>query len=112
LTDPLFIASAPFTFAFKFLMAYVCGKIAYGPGVGIPRRFLGAAAGALLYVALYLSKTFAENYIFYRLELETTLLTVLQKGIVSTVNGIIAVIAAVPLSLAIRKGLARANFEL
>ena len=30
LTDPLFISSAPFTFVFKFLMAFVCGIIAHG----------------------------------------------------------------------------------
>ena len=29
LTNPAYITSAPFTFAFKFLMAWLCGKMVY-----------------------------------------------------------------------------------
>ena len=32
LLDPVFITSAPFTLVFKFIMAFVCGKIAYSGG--------------------------------------------------------------------------------
>ena len=32
LFNPVYLPSAPFTFAFKFLMAFICGKIAYSHG--------------------------------------------------------------------------------
>lgn len=114
LTNPLFIHSAPFTFIFKFLMAFVCGKISRrGSPAGDSFRYnvTGAICGALLYVILYLSKSYMQDVFFYRLEYQTALLTVLQKAVVSGTNGIIAVIAAIPLSAALRRGLQKANFS-
>ncbi len=34
LTNPAYITSAPFTFAFKFVMAWLCGKIVPGRSTG------------------------------------------------------------------------------
>ncbi len=105
LTNPAYITSAPFTFIFKFLMAWVCG-ILYMKWKNLGKTVLysaiAGAAGAVTYVILYLSKSFIEDHILLKLPLEGVLVDVGQKGIVSLINGIIAVIVAVPLSMAIR----------
>lgn len=110
LTNPAYIASAPFTFAFKFLMAWVCGMIA---GQNDPpstlRCILGAAIGALSYVIVYLGKSFIEDFFILGLPIEAVMLTVTQKGLVSTVNGVIAASVSVPLFFTLRPLLKRAN---
>ncbi len=104
LTNPAYIISAPFTFVFKFAMAWICGKIAGGSaGQGLKKRYiLGAAAGAFAYVILYLAKSFIEHRFIYGFPLEAVLLTVSQKAIVSSINAVVAVIVAAPLGLALR----------
>ena len=50
LTNPLYVASSPFTLAFKFCIGFITGKIAYAHGRnGINKRFniLGAILGSL-----------------------------------------------------------------
>ena len=105
LTNPAYITSAPFTFIFKFLMAWVCGilyKKWKNCGKTVLYSAIAGAAGAITYVILYLSKNFIEDYILFKLPLQGVMVDIGQKGIVSLANGIIAVIVAVPLSLAIR----------
>lgn len=110
LTNPLYIASAPFTFAFKFMMAWLCGIIAHKCGKeALWKTILGAVAGAVTYVILYLGKSFIEDYFVLGLPLDAVMLTVTQKGLVSTVNGIIAAVVSVPLYLTLRPLLQRAN---
>lgn len=100
LTNPAYIASAPLTFLFKFLMAWVCGKIA---SLSRPRRSICfLTGGSVLYVILYLSKSFIEHYFVLRLPMEAVLLTLSQKAIVSGVNAVVAVCVAVPLGLSLR----------
>lgn len=110
LTNPAYITSAPFTFAFKFLMAWVCGilyKKWKNNGKTVLFSAIAGAAGAITYVILYLSKNFVEDFFIVGVPFEGVMLDVAQKGIVSLVNGIIAVIVAVPLSMAIRPAIAR-----
>lgn len=110
LTNPAYITSAPFTFAFKFLMAWVCGilyKKWKNKGKTVLYSALSGAAGAVTYVILYLSKNFIEDYIVLSLPLQGVMVDIGQKGIVSLANGIIAVIVAVPLSMAIRPAIAK-----
>ncbi len=108
LTNPAYITSAPFTFAFKFLMAWLCGKIIAKCRAGLKIRFIGgAAAGAFLYVLLYISKTFIEDRFVLGLPVEAVMLTVAQKSAVSSANAVIAVIVAVPLGLALRPAAAK-----
>ena len=105
LTNPAYITSAPFTFVFKFLMAWVCGilyKKWKNHGKTVLYSAIAGAAGAITYVILYLSKNFVEDYLLLKLPLQGVMVDIGQKGIVSLANGIIAVIVAVPLSLAIR----------
>lgn len=110
LTNPMYIASAPFTFAFKFLMAWLCGIITHKCGKEILwKTILGAVSGAVCYVILYLGKSFIEDHLILGLPLNAVMLTVAQKGLVSTVNGIIAAVVSVPLYLTLRPLLQRAN---
>lgn len=64
LTNPAYIASAPFTFAFKFLLAAVCGWVAYAGGSRAERHgqnILAGVAGSAAYMVLYLGKSFIEG---------------------------------------------------
>lgn len=110
LTNPVYIASAPFTFAFKFLMAWICGMIASAGKKEAPwKAAIGAITGAISYVLLYLAKSFIEDRFVLGLPLDAVWLTVTQKGLVSTVNGIIAAVISVPLYLTLRPLLRRAK---
>lgn len=102
LTTPAYAASAPFTFLFKFLMAWLCGKAAFGHlrSAGL-RPTAGAALGAFTYVLLYLGKSFVEHRLLLGLPLEAVLLTISQKAAVSVTNAVISVIVTVPLGKAV-----------
>lgn len=103
LTNPAYFASAPFTFAFKFAMAWLCGKISSGHTEGRKRRYvMGAFLGSFAYVILYLGKSFAEHYILLKLPMEAVMLTLAQKAAVSGTNAVVACLVAVPLGLALR----------
>lgn len=58
--DPVYITSAPFTFAFKFLMAFIAGKVAGEDNLNIKngRALLAAFLGQLTYIVLYIGKKF------------------------------------------------------
>lgn len=108
LSNPLYISSAPFTFVFKFLLAWVCGLVAYSRGKdGLSIRFnlLGGVLGSLTYMVLYLTKGFLENLLFLSTEAETALIMTAQKAAVSGINAVIAVVVAIPLGVALRKAL-------
>ena len=110
LTNPLYIASAPFTFAFKVFMAWLCGMLAHKCGKEVLwKTILAAAAGAVSYVILYLGKSFIEDHLVLGLPLEAVVLTISQKGLVSTVNGIIAAAVSVPLYLTLKPLLRKAK---
>lgn len=106
--NPLYIASAPFTLVFKFIMAFICGKIAYAKGsnaLNVKRNIFAGTAGALSYVILYLSKGFIGTVFFLRAEIETAIIDTATKALASGTNAIIAVVAAVPLAIAIKKSI-------
>lgn len=108
LTNPAYITSAPFTFVFKFAMAWICGKIVSKYTTGHKIRFIcGAIAGSFTYVLLYISKGFIEDHYVLGLPLDAVVLTVTQKCVVSSMNAVIAVIVAVPLGLALRPAIAK-----
>ncbi len=114
LTDPRFIASAPFTFVFKFAMAYVCAVLAHcfhGQAKRVWQNIAAGAAGALTYVVLYLGKNFIEYRFFQGMELQAVLVDVLAKAPVSLFNALVAVAVAVPLTYALQKALKVAGFS-
>lgn len=100
LTNPAYITSAPFTFLFKFIMAWIYGKIASGNSAHRKRKYiLGGIIGSFSYVVLYLSKSFIEHRFILELPMEAVVLTVTQKAAVSSVNAVVACLVAVPLGL-------------
>lgn len=110
LTNPAYIASAPFTFAFKFVMAWLCGMLSRGYGeksAEKSRLMVGAVAGAFGYVLLYIGKNYMENRYVLGMQSEAVLLMTVQKGAVSCINAVVSVIIAVPLGLVLRPVLDR-----
>jgi uncharacterized membrane protein len=114
LTNPLYISGAPITFVFKFAMGAICGWIAYAGkrrGLSLKWNLIAGISGAVSYVVLYLSKSVITDVFLQKLELGTALFNLSTKGIASTVNGIIAVVVAVPLTFALRKALAASHLD-
>ena len=104
LTNPAYITSAPFTFAFKFLMAWICGKLAISlpTGISLKSRYLsGAILGSLSYVLMYMTKSFMEQRFVLGFPMEAVLLSLSQKAAVSLINAIVSVIVTVPLGIAL-----------
>ncbi len=111
LMNPAYIASAPFTFVFKFLLAAVCGWVAYGGGrKGENHKWnvLAAVCGSLTYMALYLGKSFVQGLLLGS-EMGTVLTSLLTKFVTSGVNAIIAVVVSVPLCAAVRLALKKSG---
>jgi uncharacterized membrane protein len=114
LTDPRFIASAPFTFLFKFMMAYVCAVLAHsfgGHARRIGQNIAAGAAGALTYVVLYLGKNFVEYRFLQGMALEAVWVDVMAKAPVSLFNALVAVAIAVPLTCALQKALKASGLQ-
>ncbi len=102
-------SSAPFTLVFKFMMAFVCGIIAYGgdkTAKNVKRLIVAAVCGSLTYCVLYLGKSYIEAALLGNAaEAVKTILIV--KGSASLTNAVIADVVAIPLFIAIRKALDR-----
>ena len=112
LTNPLYVASAPFTFLFKFAIGFVSGLIAFSgsrDGKDVRMNFAAATAGSLSYVVLYLGKNLIEDLLFLRVEMETALLTTATRSVSSLINAVAAILISVPLAHAVRAALERAN---
>ena len=102
------VTSAPFTLVFKFTMAFICGKIAYGGGAQAKNRkrnIIGALCGASAYTVLFVSKNIISGLFFLRNPWQTVLLDAWYKGPISLVNAVIAVTASVLLAPLFRKAL-------
>ncbi len=108
--DPKYFKDMPFTFAFKFLMAYICGRISHrnhSRGLNIRLDLIGALTGATTYIILHLSKKFIENVFYFGTQVETAVIVTVQSGIVSLINGAMAVAISVPVAITIGKALDR-----
>ena len=111
MTNPAYIASAPFTFVLKFLLAAVCGWAAYARGSRAEnhgQNILAAIAGSATYMVLYLGKSFIEGMLLGS-ALVPVLLSVGTKAVTSSVNAVIAVVVSVPLCAAIRLALKKSH---
>ncbi len=111
LMNPAYIASAPFTFLFKFLLAAVCGLVAYAGGKKAENHWqncVAAVCGSLTYMVLYLGKSFIQG-ILLGSELGTVLTSVATKAAASGVNAVLAVVISVPLCAAIRMALRKSG---
>ena len=85
------------TFASKFIMAWLCAKIAFSGGREAKHHGWNVAAcviGALTYVGLYMLKTFVFQKFVYGFPAETVWATMLSKLPGSLINAVVAMIAA------------------
>lgn len=104
--------SAPFTLVFKFIMAYLCGKIAYSGGAeakSFKRNIIGAMCGSAAYTFLFVGKNFITGLFFLRNPLETVLIDALYRGGLSLFNAAIAVGVSVVLAPVLRAALERSG---
>ena len=111
LTNPAYIASAPFTFLFKFLLAAVCGWAAnlHGSRAGNHgQNVLAAAAGSLTYMILYLGKAFVQGLLLGS-EMGAVLTALATKTVTSGINAVIAVVVSVPLCAVVRLALKKSR---
>lgn len=111
LLNPLYIADAPITFLNKFIMGFVCGKIAYSGGRAASHHGFNLAAaicGSLSYVVLYVGKSFLSNYLVNGV-LGTALLEAAQKAGTSLINAAIAVVFVMILHPIFRQILLKTN---
>lgn len=113
--DPIYIQDAWLTFLMKgsygMLAGLVirCGKGQWHYG----KATLATVAGALTYAILYLSKTFFYNgMLFAGLTADAAWLTVVSKLPATTFNAVVAILAAPPLAVALRKALSRSHLSL
>lgn len=111
LMNPAYIASAPFTFVFKFLLAAVCGWVAYAGGRKAEDHkwnILAAVSGSLAYMLLYLGKSFVQGLLLGS-ELGTVLTALATKAAASGLNAVLAVAISVPLCAALRAALKKSG---
>ena len=100
------------TFGSKFLMAWVCAKIAYGGDSKAENHAKNIAAcviGALTYVALYMLKQLVYKRIIAGMEMEATLAVMASKLPGSLINAAAAMVVAPPLFIALRASLKRSG---
>lgn len=105
--NPLYIASAPFTFINKFALGFTTGLLNRS-GIKIKndlvKAYVAAIAGQIVYIILYLGKTFAKEIIKGN-AFGTAMVIVGEKALSSAVNAVIAVLISVPLYFAIKAAL-------
>ena len=96
LLNPLYIASLPFTFVFKFIMTFICGLIAHcNEKKGKFQRYnvAGALIGSLVYVILRSLKAMLFNLYLLQMEPFSALLLTLNGTLFSLVKTIFTVFA-------------------
>lgn len=96
-TFPAYVAESWVTFINKGAMALACGIIVNDRASKLPdslRAVLGAVTGALLYVTLYLFKSYVQMRWVTPVPPETIPITLIEKGSSSLINGLFAVIVA------------------
>lgn len=101
--NPVYIASAPFTFVFKFIMAFIAGLICKKMGDQNKKHtgllivnILACALGEIAYIILYLAKTFVTG-ILEGSAAGAMVPALITKLGTSSINAVIAIICAVAL---------------
>ncbi|MEG0899828.1 MAG: ECF transporter S component [Oscillospiraceae bacterium] len=110
-TNPAYIASAPFTFLFKFLMSFIAGKTANlkdRQANDIKFNILACVAGQVTYIVLYLGKKFITGLLIGN-AVETVITTCLTSLFASTVNAVIAIVIAMVLLPVFKMTIKRIN---
>ncbi len=110
LTQPAFVAGAPFTFAFFFAMSWVCGlvsKIGGNDGTKTKQNLIGAVCGAVTYLILHLGKSFI-TLLLQGSAAEAALVACGTKLVTSGINAVFAIVVSVLLAPVCKKALERA----
>lgn len=115
LFDPIRIAEAPITFVTKGVYGLVAGAVYFKVFKGKSNYVNEAVASALAavsYIVLYLAKSFFYNGLLIKgLTADAAWLAVLERIPTSVFNGIVAVIFAPILGVALHKALKAAHLE-
>lgn len=115
LFDPIRIAEAPITFITKGVYGLVAGAVFFKVFQGRSNYVSEAVASALAavsYIVLYLAKSFFYNGLLIKgLTADAAWLAVLERIPASLFNGIVAVIFAPILGVALHKALKAAHLE-
>ena len=103
------VVEALITLVMKFMMAFICAKIAGADGRTVKhgRIMAGCVIGALSYVALYMLKTFVFQRFVYGYPGDAVWVTMLSKLPASLINAVFAMIVAPVLYEAVRPALAK-----
>lgn len=112
LFDPAFAPEFWITFIMKFAMGFVAGKISHMNGYNGENKkinIIAAIVGATAYVLLYISKTIILQYVVLESKWEAVIAVAVTKLAVSSVNALVAVIASITLSVALRPALKSAG---
>ena len=112
--DPAYIASAPFTFLSKAAMGYICGYLAKSEKRFVSERghiIFSAIMGQLMYIVLYVGRTFIVQHFAYGAAFGTAVLTSATNLLTSTINAVVAVLVSVPLYFALLKPLKTTYFR-
>lgn len=117
LFDVIFWPASPVewlvTFATKFAMGYMAGLTLHSGVLKTTASALRCAvcgfSGAILYVVLYLLKSFVTYYYILQNPMSAVQLMLLEKGTASLFNAVIAVILSVPIYLALYPKLRKAG---
>ena len=110
LTQPAFVAGAPFTFAFFFMMAYVCGWVSHlfgNDGTKTKQNAIGAVCGAVTYLILHLGKSFI-TLLLQGNDVSAAFVACSTKFITSGFNAVFAIVVSVLLAPVCKKALDRA----
>lgn len=115
LLDPVYITSAPLTFAKFFLMAFICGVISNSggaKGLSMKRNAVAAVSGAVTYWLLYITESIVKLMIAGS-AFSAAAAACAPKMITSGVNQTVAIIGSllliVPLNKALKKYLPKFN---
>ncbi len=92
--NPAFITSAPFTFAFKFMMAWVAGKVAGKDHLNVKngRALLAAFLGQATYIVLYIGKKFITYVFFHHEPVNVAIGLCVSSFMASLLNAVISVV--------------------
>ena len=115
LFDPLRIMEAPITFLTKGVYGLVAGAVFFKVFKGksnYVNEAVASALAALSYIVLYLAKSFFYNGLLLKgLSADAAWLAVLERVPVSVFNGVVAVIFAPVLGVALHKALKAAHLD-
>lgn len=111
LLNPMYVASAPFTLVFFFVMAFVCGRIAHMnnyKGEKTSINIIAATTGAVSYITLHITKSIV-TLMLAGSALVPAFIASIPKMITSSVNAFIAITFSVLLTPILRKTLSKSG---